>query len=69
MKLRNERRKQWSMCGLHRIGSPRDLLDRPLVVNVGRDAVGVRPGVRLRICARHLLGSWSRPTASAEVQK
>jgi hypothetical protein len=72
LQLGIERRKQWSLHRLHmlwRIDSSRDLLDGPLEINIGRERVGVGPGIGCRICWRHLPHRWGGPATRSEVEK
>jgi hypothetical protein len=72
LQLGIERRKQWSLHRLHmlwRIDSSRDLLDGPLEINIGRERVGVGPGIGWRICWRHLPHRWGGPATRSEVEK
>jgi hypothetical protein len=72
LQLGIERRKQRSLHRLHilwRIDSSRDLLDGPLKINIGRERVGVGPGIGRRICWRHLPHRWGGPATRSEVEK
>ena len=72
LQLRIERRKQRSLHRLHmlrRICAPRDLLNGPLEIDIGRKGVGVGPGVGWRTCRRHLPYRWGGPATRSEVEE